>query len=420
MIKQICFLLITLSLLSCNNTPPVKSTTHHRLQVLGDSLTLAIAEMGANEHFNGFAVALVDSSGIVYEKGFGWADIEDEVAYSARSLQPIASVSKTLIGLSLLEAREMDLLKLDDTINQYLPFEVRNPNFPDQPITLRHLATHSSGILDNEAYNAHSYVLLDDLERVKKDFESFPDFFSPREEGVSMEEFLRRYLSPEGEWYEAAAFSQHSPGARYEYSNVGATLAAYIVERVSGMSYREFSRTHILQHLGMEDSRWIHREADTLLMSTLYGSVDEALPGYRLITYPDGGLITSAHDLGLYLSELIRGYHGQGTLLSAESYKELFRGQLAADCFAERDPDNPYDDEYQTGIFMGFSGKGNIGHTGGDPGVATMMFFDPATGLGRVLICNTDIRNRDGGEAFYGLMDVMEDVAGRILMDEGE
>ncbi|MEL7123762.1 MAG: hypothetical protein AAFO07_30255 [Bacteroidota bacterium] len=77
----------------------------------------------------------------------------------------------------------------------------------------------------------------------------------------------------------------------------------------------------------------------------LYARKDTLLPFYSLITYPDGGLITSVNDLSKYLIELIRAHSGAGMLLTQESYKELFKTQLSDNNFEERDAENPYNDE---------------------------------------------------------------------------
>ena len=55
--------------------------------------------------------------------------------------------------------------------------------------------------------------------------------------------------------------------------------------------------------------------------------------------------------------------------------------------------------------FIGHSGNGNIGHTGGDPGVSTLLFFNPKTSIGRLLIINTSLTNQEGVNQFYGIMD---------------
>jgi hypothetical protein len=134
-----------------------------------------------------------------------------------------------------------------------------------------------------------------------------------------------------------------------------------------------------------------------------------------LITYPDGGFITNINDLGKYLTELLKGYSGNGTILTQESYKQLFKIQLTEENFKEkRDETNPYDDEYNSGIFMGFSSFNNIGHTGGDPGVSSLMFFNQKTKIGRILFVNTNIQNQEGLNAFFGIMNKLDDYSSRL------
>ncbi len=143
-------------------------------------------------------------------------------------------------------------------------------------------------------------------------------------------------------------------------------------------------------------------------------NVDQALPFYKLITYPDGGLITSVHDMAIYLTELIKGYSGEGTILSKGSYKELFKQQLSDSNFDERDTENPYNDEYNMGVFMGFSAKGNIGHSGGDPGVTTLMFFNAASKTGQLIFVNTGMDD-DGFQEFIDVWMKLESYRKKII-----
>jgi CubicO group peptidase (beta-lactamase class C family) len=92
--------------------------------------------------FNGFTGTVVDTSGILYNQGFGYADIAAKKPYTKQTVINIASISKVFIGVALMKAQEMGLLNLDDPINKHLPFAVSNPNFPNELITIRQLATH--------------------------------------------------------------------------------------------------------------------------------------------------------------------------------------------------------------------------------------------------------------------------------------
>jgi hypothetical protein len=120
-------------------------------------------------------------------------------------------------------------------------------------------------------------------------------------------------------------------------------------------------------------------------------------------------------DLGKYLAELIRGYAGKGTILRQESYKELFEGQLRDSFFEERDAENPYNDEYDMGIFMGLSATGNIGHTGGDPGVSTFMFFNKESLTGQIVFLNTSL-NQESFDSFVQIWTALEEYRSEIGM----
>jgi len=372
------------------------------------AVSIEIGKIYSRGHINGFGVALVDKEGIVFEKGFGFANKAKQIPYSEQTLQNIASISKTFLGLALLKAQELGKLNLDDPINKYLPFEVFNPYFPEEPIILRQLTTHTSGITDSKFYDQKAYVLKEGQSTSASNNSKRPENFNAPNTYTPMAVFLKRVLSKEGEWYRKKGFIKQKPGQRFEYSNVGATLAAYILELATGEKYNNFSEKHILQPLGMTSSGWNFESINFEKHSVLYQDTKTPLPYYKLITYPDGGLITSAHDMGLYLSELIKGYSGMGSLLSKESYKELFKTQLSDVHFQERDADSPYNDEYNMGVFMGFSAKGNIGHSGGDPGVTTLMFFNKNSLKGQLLFVNTSL-DEEGFKEFVAVWEKLEE-----------
>lgn len=395
-------LLFSYLLLSC--TPGTDQTANNPLQVLTDSLTLELDAIYQRGFINGYGVALVNQDGALYRQGFGLADVKNQKPYTIGTLQNIASVSKTFLGLSLLKAQEMGKLNLDDPISTYLPFEVRNPYFPDEVITIRHLATHTSTITDTDQYGARSYLLKNasDLETARS-IGSSSEFNAPEAE-LPLQEFLQNFLSEEGEWYEREGFLNQQPGERYEYTNIGATLAALILELATQQRYDDFTAAHILTPLGMSSSGWSFSGVDTMKHTKLYAAEAAEIPLYSLITYPDGGLITSISDMSNYLSELIKGAVGDGQILSKESYEEVFKAQLGAANFEDRDTDRPFDDEYNAGIFMGHTPSGYLGHMGGDPGVSTFLFFNPKTQTGRMLFINTDL-DQDGVKQFYDTWD---------------
>lgn len=400
MIKEITLItLCAISIVSCKKT---NRETGNEYQLLGDSLTSELITLLEPGFINGFATAIVNEEGVLYADGFGLANRETNVKYTQNTIQNIGSVSKTFIGIALLKAQEMGKLNLDDPINDYLPFTITNPKYPEDQITIRHLATHTSTILDTDFYDDKAYILKNEL-KDSIDLIKVNEKLNPPESKISMMDFLTNILSQDGAWYQKNGFLKKRPGEIFEYSNVGATLAAKILEIATGETFNEFASKHILSPLNMTSSGWSFADIDLSQHSKLYADPDSEIPLYSLITYPDGGLITSIFDLGKYLSELIKGHCGEGILLESGSYRELFREQLVAKNFPERDEEDDYDDEYNTGIFMGFTPRGFIGHTGGDPGIATYMFFNPLTKTGRILMINTSVRNSGGVEQFYSI-----------------
>jgi hypothetical protein len=147
--------------------------------------------------------------------------------------------------------------------------------------------------------------------------------------------------------------------------------------------------------------------------SRLYVDTKTPLPFYSLITYPDGGFTTSSSDLAAYLNELMKGFGGKGTLLQVDGYSELFKKQLNASHYANEDVEEPSGDERNSGIFMSFRANGQIGHSGGDPGVSTHMFFDPTTHLGRILIVNTEL-DEEGYKELIAIGNTLTEYGGKL------
>jgi CubicO group peptidase (beta-lactamase class C family) len=375
-----------------------------------DSLVTELNAINEQGYINGYGVAIVDQNGTLYQQGFGYADVENKKPYTDSTLQNIGSISKTFLGIALLKAQELGKLNLDDDINKYLPFRLSNPYYPNAIITIRHLATHTSTICDTDYYGK-SYILKDKRASSITPSLGSEDFLDP-DSTMSLGTFLEKYLSTEGKWYLKEGFINKQPGALYEYTNVGATLAAYILELATDESYQAFTRRYILKPLKMSNSGWAFDSINFEQHTKLYHNPQIQLPFYSLITYPDGGLLTSVNDMGKYLAELINGYSGNGTLLNQASYQTLFEQQLSEANFEERAINRPYDDEFNSGIFMGHTPIGHIGHSGGDPGVSTFMFFDPEAKVGRLLFINTGLE-REGAKQYFAIWNKLEKYANK-------
>lgn len=369
-----------------------------------DELTDSIALHMGSADFNGVGVCIVGPQGVLYAGGAGFADVERKIPYDERTVQPIASISKTFVGIAVMKAVDLGLLHLDDPVNKYLPFPVIHPRHPDRPITVRHLVTHTSSIRDTETYLHRAWVLRDTTDLARNlGIDIGACRFSPPSAAMRMEDFLHDYLAREGAWYSDSAFADRMPGELFEYSNIGATLAALVVERAAHMPFDVFTQQHILDPLAMRSSTWQGEELADTAISNLYRTRTEAFPRYYCVTYPDGGMATSSADFAKYMAELVRGYRGEGTILSKASYAEYFREQLADTNFVDRSA-GMFSDEHNMGITIGFSSEGYFGHTGGDPGLFSMFFVERKTGLGRYMIVNTDMEGWEHHKRIWELL----------------
>lgn len=343
-----------------------------------DSLHRALNKVLAEDKVPAFGVSILTKDKILYSEGFGFSDKANQKAYTPHSIQNIGSISKTFIGIAIMKAIEEGKIRLDTEINDLLPFKVIHPRYPNKAITLEHLATHTSGIKDGRPYEK-SYVLIDKKKLNKAEYSKsfWKDYQKMKTHPLmSMEDYFKSVLTPGGNLYSKKNYYKHGPGEKYEYSNIGAALAAYVVELATGEKFEAYTRKHILEPIGMHASGWHFDEVDMEKHSKLYAENTDVIPKYTLITYPDGGFISSVHNLSLYLQEVMKGYAGEGSILSKESFKNMLSLHTSVE------------DEY--GIFWELSTEGRIGHNGADPGVFTYMQFDPKTKLGRIFFTNTD------------------------------
>lgn len=391
--KIIVAFLILVVFASCKSRKIKEQVKEDKNQTVKDALTAELDSIHANGLINGFSVAIVNKNKVLYTKGFGYANVETKEKYTENTVQHIASVSKTLIGIALMKAQELGKLKLEDPIQNYLPFKVINPNFPDEKITLRHLATHTSGINDTDQYLKRAWVLYEsqDLSNVRTDYPE--QKLNASKLNIPMEDYLKGYLAIDGAYYDKGNYLHNKAGERYNYSNIGASLCALVIEKATGQSFDTFTEKYILQPLEMTTTAWSIKDVDIKKHSRLYRNDNSLLPFYTAITYPDGMLISSSKDMAKYLIELIKGYCGEGTILSPESYNELYRAQLEEHHFISRNANHPYDGDYNPAIFIGHSALGYIGHSGGDAGVATWLYFDKEKKSGRYIVINTDMGN---------------------------
>ncbi len=326
----------------------------------------------------GLSAAVIVNRQVVWMKGFGFSDWQRRRPFSENTIMNIASIAKPFVGVAMMRAVGEGKLSLDEDINRYLPFRVVNPYHPNERITLRQLATHSSSITDRwEVYRSVAYHYGGD---------------SPERLGV----FLEQYFGSGGKHYAKENFLDAKPGARREYSNIGAALAGYIVERAFGTPLNVYTRTHIFSPLRMTRTGWFLSEVDRKNHSTLFVSQNGQtipIPLYGSVTYPDGGVRTSVADLSKFFVGMLNGGERDGVrILDAPLVAEMQRFQFTD---ANR-PENFPAKDGNSGLFWRTKFNGTrVGHGGNDPGVQTEMLADLSLRDGVILFLNTSVSGAD-------------------------
>lgn len=171
-----------------------------------------------DKHIAGATVAVVRDSAVLLAKGYGYADVAKRTPVDPRTtLFRIGSISKLFTWTAVMQLVEQGKLDLDADINRYLDFKI--PATYPQPITLRHVLTHTPGLEEDSRG-----LFSDDTAHVD-----------------TMKDWLPAHIPAR----------VRPPGVHASYSNWATAVAGYIVERVSGMSYDTYIDRHILEPLGM-------------------------------------------------------------------------------------------------------------------------------------------------------------------------
>ncbi len=312
----------------------------------------------------GGAVALLRPNIAPWVMTYGLRDVTQGLPVTADTPFALGSVSKTFIAVALMQAVEAGHLALDTQINTVLPFAVTNPQVdPALPITVWHLATHTSGIQD------HTWTYATKC-------------YQPQDAPNQLGSFLKDYLSPDGAYYSPKQnFLEAQPGAVIEYSNVASALLAYVIECAVQMSFAAYTQREIFEPLQMSNTAWFVSEfSDPSQVAMRYSRLQRPYGHLGSLTWPDGFLHSSITDLSRFLTAIMNKGELDGVrILSEASVETMLRPQL---------PDIPQDDGEAQALIWSME-NGLIGHNGGDPGVFTLMYIDPETDRGAIVLLNS-------------------------------
>ena len=320
-----------------------------------------LTEEMSEQHIPAASILIFKGETVLYEKYLGYSNLEENTILADDHLFLIASISKVVTATALLQLYENGAFRLDDAINDYLPFSVHVPGHTEE-ITFRMLLTHTSGIGDNDPIMDQQYYYNQDPP-------------------ISLSFFMENYLKVGGTFYDANSnFYDFEPGTEYEYSNIGSALIGVLVENISGQEFNVYCKTNIFNPLGMRNTSWRLDEI-TQTITTPYDYVNgsnQPIPHYTNADYPNGGLRTTVSDLHSLLTAFVNeGITGSHQLLQKETIDEILIPQFTN---AEGEV---------VGLHMFYEAQDNLwGHDGGEQGVATIMAFNPMTKVGAIVFTN--------------------------------
>jgi CubicO group peptidase (beta-lactamase class C family) len=235
----------------------------------------------------------------------------------------IGSVTKPFVATTVLQLHEQGMIDLNEDVNEYLPFSLRHPEYPDTPITVRMLLTHQSGLghFTDQYYGYHTDTETGDWLEENRGWDLTRQ--NPR---PPFADFIEGYLTPGGQYYNSGAWTSNMPGGGYTYSTPGYDLLVHIVECVSGQPFAEYAREEIFDPLGMSGSGFsvmdfperVAPPYERIYTALLKTNVE--LPISDVATIGGGGMLSTVGDLALFIiSQLNNGQVNDGQLLQPET-----------------------------------------------------------------------------------------------------
>jgi CubicO group peptidase (beta-lactamase class C family) len=319
-------------------------------------------------HRPSVVAGIIKDDMVHWSKGYGYYDLEDKKPTNEDILYLQASISKTVTATALMQLYEQGLFDLDDDVNEYLPFQIRNPNHPDDPITIKMILSHRSSLADDNLYwIALSYLPGDP---------DIPDFPYP---------WLREYLTPGGSGYSSTTWSNAKPGETFYYANIGFSIIAYLVEILSNQNFNDYCKEHIFEPLQMHNSGFRLRDHNISNIAVPYEFKKGKYfrhPHYGIhITYPAITLRTSTEEYSHFLiAHMNEGVWNGIRILEKETVDLMHTAH-----FSPEDTNN-----YGLGwvITNLKSGKKMISHSGGYVGVLNNVAYIPDENIAIMFFTN--------------------------------
>jgi serine beta-lactamase-like protein LACTB, mitochondrial len=322
-------------------------------QNINKKLDQYLTDYYTNKNVPSISAGLSHDGKIIWLDTRGYSDIENKVPATINTVYRIASISKTITAVAVMQLFDQGKIKLDDDVRKYIQFPAKKWKF-----TIRQLLSHTAGI---RAYKNPA------------EFDS-REFFKSIQDAVN-------YLAKDSLVYE--------PGTKYLYTTLGYNLLAAIIENVSGLSYPDYIKKNILEPADMKSTfpdvqRDIIPNRAKGYERNLYRQIQNTALADLSIKIPGGGFLSTSEDLLKFSDSLLKG--------------KLIKLMTLDSMIVPTKLRNGKTINYGLGLEFGIdeSGRKYIGHTGGGTGFVSHLLIYPEEKVSAVHLINIRDRNLGG------------------------
>jgi CubicO group peptidase (beta-lactamase class C family) len=324
-----------------------RAQTEKKKNERGEAVRLTDAwldSVQAYQRIPALSAGIVVGDDLIWAKGYGTIDEQHTVPATPKTIYSICSISKLFTSVALMQQSEAGKVRLDEPITTYLPWaKLKETGEDSVPITLRGLLSHSAGLPRESEFP----------------YWTGPDFPFPTREQIRATIATQMPLFPAERYF--------------QYSNLGLTLVGEVVDQVSGEPYAQYAKAHVLDPLGLSDTR-------TFMPTELYGT--RLAIGYAALKRdgtrdrvksfdtkgitPAAGYTSTVEDLGRFASWQFRLLRtGRENVLKASTLREMQRVQYV---------DPGWKATYGLGFSIIHKEKDTfVGHEGACPGYETSL-----------------------------------------------
>lgn len=328
-------------------------------------------EHARRNNFPGMAYGLIVDGKLLHTGVAGYSNLEKRIPVTSNSVFRIASMSKSVTAVAILQLRDQGKLQLDDAVKKYIPeFNSRSLTADAPQVTIRHLLIHAGGFPEDNPWGDRQLADTD-------------------EELISL---LRNGIS----W-------SNVPGVNYEYSNLGFAILGLIVKNVSGMSFENYVQEKIFKPLRMTNSAWEYSKVPENLFAQGYRYLNEKWNKEETLHHGSwgamGGMLSSIDDFSKYISLHLEAWPprdgDENQVLRRSSIREMHQpynfsgfnagyrypsGRTCAIMTAYA---------YGLGWLLDCEGRTIISHSGGLPGYGSQWRMMPEYGIAVVGFANS-------------------------------